>query len=550
MTRERWGARGAFIMAAIGSAIGLGNVWRFPYMAYQNGGAAFFIPYIIALLTTGIPLVALEYYLGVRYQKGPTEAYGHIRKGTNYIGWFSLAVSGMITIYYAVVMGWSWRFLFDSINVAWAGNETAYFYNEVLGLSKGIGELGGVQWPVVFGNFLTWVAIFLIIFKGVEVVGKIVNWTVGLPWILLLVLIIRGITLEGSGMGLDFYLKPDFSKLLDPTVWLAAYGQIFFSLSLGFGIMIAYASYLPKDSDINTNAWTVSFANCTTSFFAGFAVFSILGYLATSTNQPIDQVVKAGPGLAFVVYPTAIAKLPGGILGQAVFALSFFVMLLLLGIDSAFSLVEGIVTSLKDSFGVKRETACFWVCVVGFFLGFIYTTNAGLYWLDVVDHWMNWGLVIVGILEALLIGWFFDIDKVVKDIDSTSEMKFGKFWVVCVKYITPFILIITMVSNIFKEVQAPYEGYPIWAIMFGGWFLLITLFFGSIIMQTRGNISTLLKNPVKFISGAISYGLLLGAFHQFYVASNKVFPSVLLIAGFAIGIWAFVSKGRNTEAIS
>ena len=492
-------------MAAIGSAIGLGNVWRFPYMAYSNGGGAFFIPYLIALVTTGIPLVALEYYLGTRYQQGPTEAYGRIRKNTNYIGWFALATAGMITCYYTIIISWAWNYMVHSVGVQWAGDEKNFFFGNVLGLSDAIRTLGGVQWAVVLGNLLTWVVIFLIIFKGIKVVGRVVNWTVGLPWALLLVLIIRGVTLEGAANGLDFYLRPDFSKLLEPNVWLGAYGQIFFSLTLGFGVMIAYASYIEKDSDINTNSWVVSFANCATSYLAGFAVFSILGYLAFSTGQPVKDVVESGPGLAFIVYPTAIAMLPGGAVMQSLFGILFFLMLITLGIDSAFSLVEAIVTGIKDSFNVRRKTVTLWICVIGFFIGFLYSTKAGLYWLDVVDHWMNWGLVIVGLLEAILIGWFFNIKEVSKDIDSTSQIKFGKLWIISVKYITPFVLLATIIWSIFNEFKSPYGGYPTWALMLGGWGLLITWLFIAFILQGRKKIAALHAKFAKFSAWFLIY---------------------------------------------
>jgi NSS family neurotransmitter:Na+ symporter len=535
MARERWDKRAAFIMAAIGSAIGLGNVWRFPYMAYANGGGAFFIPYLIALITTGIPLVALEYYLGVRYQRGPTEAYGFIKKRTNYIGWFALGTAAMITFYYTVVMSWAWNYIFYSVGVDWAGNEKSFFFTNVLGITDSIKNLGGIQWYLVLGNVVTWTVIFLVIFKGVKVVGKVVTWTVCIPWALILVLIIRGITLQGSANGLDFYLRPDFSHLLNPTVWLGAYGQIFFSLSLGFGIMIAYASYLPKDSDINTNAWVVSFANCVTSFFAGFAVFSVLGYLAFTTNQPVEKVVGAGPGLAFVTYPTAIAKLPGGVVVQSIFGIMFFLMLVTLGIDSAFSLVEAIVTGLKDSFNLNRAKVTFWVCFVGAVVGFLYASRAGLYWLDVVDHWMNWGLVIVGLLEAILIGWFFDINKVSGDIDSTSEMKFGKLWVVSVKYITPAILLITIITSIYKELKSPYEGYPIWSLVVGGWILLISLMFFAFIMQSRKEIPTMNAKFLRFIAWLIIYSGLIIAFYLFYGATHLLIPSIVLVASVVIG---------------
>jgi NSS family neurotransmitter:Na+ symporter len=539
MARERWDKRTAFILAAVGSAIGLGNVWRFPYMAYANGGGAFFIPYIIALLTTGIPLIALEYYLGDRYQKGPTEAFDHVKKGTNYIGWLALGTAAMITFYYTVIMSWAWNYMYHSVGVSWAGNEKNFFDN-VLNVSKGIGDLGGIEWPLFFGNLLTWIAIFFIVFKGIRVVGKVVHWSVTLPWALLLILIIRGITLQGAGNGLDFYLRPDFSKLLDPNVWIAAYGQIFFSLSLGFGVMIAYSSYLPKKSDINANAWVVSFANCATSFFAGFAVFSVLGYLAFSTSQPIENVAGAGPGLVFVTYPTAIAKLPGGIMAQSIFGIMFFLMLLSLGIDSAFSLIEAIVTGLKDSFRLRRETVTFWVCFVGLMVGFLYTTQAGLYWLDVVDHWMNWGLVIVGLLEAVLIGWYFRVKKASKDIDSTSEIKFGNFWVISVKYITPIVLLVIIFSSIFKEFKSPYEGHPIWSLMAGGWILLISLLFIAILMQNVKKLTKIKSKTQKFIGWFIIYLGLGGGFYLFYKMDTFIVPLCILIGSFVIGtliIW-------------
>ena len=541
MARERWDKRSSFIMAAIGSAIGLGNVWRFPYMAYSNGGGAFFIPYLIALITTGIPLVALEYYLGTRYQQGPTEAYGKIRKNTNYIGWFALATSGMITCYYTIIISWAWNYMFYSLGVQWAEKAKNFFYVDVLGMSDAIGALGGIQWPVVLGNLITWVAIFLIIFKGIKVVGRVVNWTVGLPWALLLILIIRGITLEGAANGLDFYLRPDFSKLLEPNVWLGAYGQIFFSLTLGFGVMIAYASYIDKDSDINTNAWVVSFANCATSFFAGFAVFSILGYLAFSTGHPVKEVIDEGVGLAFVVYPTAIAKLPGGVVVQSLFGILFFLMLITLGIDSAFSLVEAIVTGIKDSFNVSRKKVTLWICMIGFFIGFLYSTKAGLFWLDVVDHWMNWGLIIVGLLEAILVGWFFNIKEVAKDIDSTSNIKFGKLWIISVKYITPFVLLATILWSIFNEFRDPYGDYPIWAIMVGGWGVMITWLFIAFILQRRKEIQAMNAKALRFVSWFLIYAGTIFSFYVFYLENLAiamgVIAFVILFGGVVYGVW-------------
>jgi SNF family Na+-dependent transporter len=216
MTRERWGKRTAFVMAAIGSAVGLGGVWRFPYIAYSNGGGAFFIPYLIALITTGIPLVSLEYYLGTRYQRGPTEVYGQVKRNTNFIGWFSILSSAMILCYYTIVMAWAFNYVRHAIGVAWAGNEAAFFFENVLGRSENIGSFGGIQWAVVFGNFLTWAAMYVIISRGVKMIGKVINWFVIIPLILLAILIIRGVTLPGAAQGLNYYLEPNLALLLQP----------------------------------------------------------------------------------------------------------------------------------------------------------------------------------------------------------------------------------------------------------------------------------------------------------------------------------------------
>ena len=454
-------------------------------MAYSNGGGAFFIPYVIALLTTGIPLLGLEYYLGARFQRGPTLAFGKLRSGADAIGWFASFVALIVTVYYAIIMAWSWNYTYYSLGVKWAGDEKSFFFDTVLGISEDVSQFGGIRPALIFGNLLTWVVIYFIVRKGTESVSKVIKWTVFLPWFLLLVLIVRGVTLPGAGDGLRFYLNPDFSLLLDPNVWLNAYGQIFFSLSLGFGIMIAYASYLPKDADINTNAWTVALANSMTSFFAGFAVFSVLGYLALETGTEVSKTVTAGPGLAFVVYPSAIASLPGGIIIQSLFGVAFFLMLLCLGIDSAFSLVESAATGLWDAFAFDRKKLVRWLCMICFFAGIPFASGAGLYWLDIVDHWMNWGLIVVGFSEALLIGWFVKAREIEGNINASSKIKTSKFWFYSVKYWTPFVLFALLVTNIVKEIKTPYEGYPLWARLAGGWVPLAVLALIAVYWERR-----------------------------------------------------------------
>ncbi len=516
--RERWPSRLAFIMAAIGSAVGLGNVWRFPYVAYANGGGAFLVPYFVALITAGIPVMILEYALGQRFQAAAPEALAQIRKGFRWLGWFALLVGLSISFYYAIVMAYAWHYTFASATMAWTKpidptkeivvkteqekqerleeekTKAPEKRREVLTQDENAGKyftekaLGGFApgdwikarndneeleqtkrepywkkmfkpvWHLVFYSFITWLIIFLIIYKGTQSVGKVVLWTVPAPIILLGILIVYGLTLKGAGRGIEFFLNPNWSILSDVKVWLAAYGQIFFSLSLGFGILIAYASYKPKGSDISNNAFITSFANCATSFYASFAVFSVVGYLATALNTEPGDVIKAGPGLVFITYPIALAKM--GAAGR-VMGVLFFLSLLTLGIDSAFSIVEAVVAGIKDRFHkVDRRVISGVVCIAGFVFSLIYCTRSGLMWLDIVDNWMGkYGLALVGLLECVAVAYFFNIEKLREFINERSEIKLAYWWDVFIKFVTPAVLIYLLAVQFSKDLMTTYEGY-------------------------------------------------------------------------------------------
>lgn len=536
-TRERWNSRAAFLFAAIGSAVGLGNVWRFPFVAHANGGGAFLIPYFVALITAGIPLMIVEFGLGQFFQAAAPEAIAKIKKKFEWVGWFAVLVAGGIVTYYMAVMAWSWRYLYDSFTLPWAGREEEYFFSEVLNISTDPGVLGGLVWPLVIGLVLSWLIVYLILKKGVGRVGKVVMWTVPIPMILLLVLFIRGITLPGAFEGIAYYLTPDFTVLTDPNVWLAAYGQIFFSLSIGAGILIAYASFMPKKADINNNAFITSLANCGTSFFAGFAVFSVVGYFAALQGAAAADVIAGGPGLAFITFPAALAQLPFA----PFFAVIFFSSLLLLGIDSAFSLVEGLVAAIHDRFNkIKKSTITGIVCLVGFVIGLLYVTQPGILWLDIVDHWMNnYGLVVVGLLMSLLIGHVYSTEKFQSDLNEVSDFSVGKWWVWCIKYITPAILIWSIVQSTIVSFSAPYEGYPQWALNLGGWGLVATfLVLSMLFMKDRSKWSNLVVlGFIILIIALLVAGQ--GALAMF------AFGSAILYGG----LWYSISRTRVTEGL-
>ncbi|MBT3406567.1 sodium-dependent transporter [Candidatus Woesearchaeota archaeon] len=479
--RDRWATRTMFLFAAIGSAVGLGNVWRFPYLTYEFGGGAFLIPYLIALFVLGIPLLILEFAIGQKLQKGAIDAFKSVHGRLRGVGFMAIASGFMVVIYYAAVMAWALVYFLRSFSarLPWAEDAKGYFFGNVLQLSDGIGQVGGINWMLLAALAVVWILIYFCVWKGVKSAGKVVMITMPLPIILLIALFIRGITLDGALTGIFYYLKPNFAALLSTEIWLAAASQIFFTLSLGFGIMIAYSSYKKETQDIAKDAYVTAFANSAISIFSGFVVFAVLGYMAFSTGVGVPDVVASGPGLVFVVFPQALALMPWAWF----FASLFFLTLLMLGIDSAFSLVESVNTVIADKAknAVKHKIA-FVVCLVSFLLGIIFTTNAGLYFLDVVDHFItNFGLVLAGIFECLAIGWIYGAERLRTYINKVSEWKVGPWWSVAIKYVIPIILTILVVVQFIKEIGANYEGYPTWAIGIGWLTVVIPLVVAAIL---------------------------------------------------------------------
>ena len=368
MKRERWSSKLIFMFAAIGSAVGLGNVWRFPYLAGKYGGGAFLIPYILMLLILGIPLLIMEFAIGQRMQLGAIGSFRKIQHKLSGIGLGGVLCGFVVVSYYAVVMAWSLIYFIHSFTLKWGSNTKEFFFQKVLHLSKGVGEIGYISVGIVFALVIVWVLVYFSVWKGVKSVGKVVIVTMPLPVILLIILLIRGITLPGAMTGVIFYLKPNFSALLDIEVWGAAMSQIFFTLSLAFGIMIAYASYQHEKSDIAKSAIITSLVNAGISIIAGFAVFATLGYMATQSGTDIKELAASGPSLAFIVFPKALSLIPWAPL----FSVLFFVMLITLAIDSAFSLVEAASTVIHDKYPhIRKEDLSLYVCVIGFICGII-----------------------------------------------------------------------------------------------------------------------------------------------------------------------------------
>lgn len=488
--RERWTSRAPFIFAAIGSAIGLGNVWRFPYITYEYGGGTFLIPYVIGLLIMGIPWMIMEFGMGRYFQKGAPGVFEGIGKKWEWLGWWPVWVAFMIVTYYTVVIAWSLRYAISSLSVAWglgqAGAEGAgdFFFGTVLQLSDGPTVLGPPVWFILGLLAFVWLVIFLIMFRGARVIGKVSIYLVILPWLLLVVLFIRGVTLPGALDGLNYYLTPDFSVLGNVEVWFAAFSQIAFTLSLGMAGMFAYGSFVARKADVNNSAIITSFSDSATAFFAGFAVFSTVGFIMQAMNISIGEVSASGLGLAFVTYPVAVSMMPGA---NALVGVLFFLCLFFLGTTSAYFLAYGgVAVPLMDKFGWSRIKATLTVTIVCFIVGILYTTQGGLYWLDMVDRAAAfYGLLITGALACLVVGWVFGPGKLREHTNETSDIRIGAWWDWFIRLVVPAGLIFVMVVGGFmKDGKEQYSGYEVGAL--GGsdviWLLLgVTLLFSILL---------------------------------------------------------------------
>jgi len=483
--RPQWRTRMGFIFAALGSAVGLGNIWRFSYLCYKNGGGAFLIPYGIALLIIGIPLMILELGIGHRMRGSAPMTFAKINRSWEWCGWWAVtsAMYG-IMLYYSTIIAWCLSYTFFSTNLAWGQDPNHFFFNEFLKIGSGPGDIGDIRTPILGSLFAVWFICWFIVYfgvqKGVERANKIF---MPLLFVLIGILIIWSVNLEGAAVGLSVYLKPDFTLLKTPQIWIDAFSQIFFTLSLAFGIMVTYASYVPRKVDLVQDALVVSVGNCLFSVLAGFAVFGTLGYMATTLGKPVAEVVKESIGLAFVAYPQAISLIPGF---AQIFGVVFFASLVIAGLSSGVSLIEAFTSAVIDKFHYSRRSVVTWVCMTGFLGSLLFTARSGLFWVDIVDHFItHYGLVIVGILECILVGWIFRAKKLREHIEHAGVIKLWRAWDISVRYIVPGVLLVLLVHDVVTEMVQPYEGYPAGALFLLGYNWLLVALIISLFVAMR-----------------------------------------------------------------
>lgn len=484
--RQNWSSRLTFILAAVGSAVGLGNAWRFPGLASKHGGGAFLLVYLIAMLVFGIPLLMMEISIGRKLKKGAAPAMRGINKKFEPVGWAATANAFVIVCYYAVVYAWVILMVFMSFKFAGmtgdANSAKDLFTNTIETTGKVEGY--GIPWVMIIPFLLAWGSIFFCIRNGAQSVGKVVKYTVFLPLVFLFIMAVKGLTMPGAMDGIQKLFIPDFSALSNPQLWIDAVGQVFYSLSIMMAIMFAYGSYLNEDSNIAVDAIIISFCDIGISILAGIVMFSTMGGVGM-----LDSMTDSGISTAFIVYPQAIVNLTGSGIFNAIFGVVFYLCLVTLAIDSAFSIVEGVSASVADKFQISPKKATKGIVIAAMAVSLIFITRAGLAWLDIVDKWANaYNLIIIGIFECIAIGWFFKPSKILVEINrNTKKFRMPAWWFIStVKVIAPLLLTTLFCWNLydlFIVKGGDYCGYPQWALFVGGWLVTILVMMSGFIVK-------------------------------------------------------------------
>ncbi|XP_060517059.1 sodium- and chloride-dependent glycine transporter 1 [Cylas formicarius] len=504
--REQWANKTEYILSALGYCIGIGNVWRFPYLCYRSGGGAFLVPYLIMLFFCGVPLFFMESSLGQFSNTGCITIFriSPLFKGA---GIAVVVVNLVVTTYFVTLYSYPLLFLFYSFNstLPWtecnnrwnteacvklhARNEDEsivspnssvvitmlktsadeFFNNEVLHVSESIDELGSVVWPLFGCNLLGWIATYLCLSRGIKSVGKAVYFSATFPFVILFVLLVRGVTLPGAWDGIYFYIYPQWDQLTNFKIWCDAAVQIFFSLGPGWGGIVNMASYNNFNNNNKADSILIALCNSGTSIFAGFVVFSIIGFMSHQTGLPLSSVATGGPGLVYVTYPEAISMLPW----PNLWAILFFLMLFFLGLDSAFVSIEAIVTSITDAYPklrVHKNRIILLSSAVLWLFSTIYTTNSGIYWLTIMDYYSaSISVVLICFVEVIIVGWIYGVRNFASDIEFMINDKISWFWRISWKITAPLILGVMFVILLQYNTRASYNAreFPQWAIDIG-----------------------------------------------------------------------------------
>lgn len=510
---KHWSSKIHFVFACIGYSVGLSNVFRFPYIMFKSGGGVFLLPYFITLLLCGIPVLFMELSVGQFTGRGPIKTLGQLcplLKGT---GVASVIVSFLMSTYYSVIIGYSIFYFFTSFRneLPWTGcsnprwntpdcwnidkinkNLTRpenpqtpaeeFFQNKVLQMSAGIEYPGGMRWDLVACLICAWILVYFAIWKSIKSSTKIRYFTASFPFVLIIIFLVRALSLEGAEKGLQYFFRPaDWSELKNSNVWINAAGQVFNSLGIAFGSMISFASYNKYNNNILHDTIAVSSINFITSMLVGIFSFATIGNIAFEQGLPISKVIEDGPGLVFIVYPQALARMPA----PQLWSVLFFFMLLCLGLNSQFAIVEVVVTSIQDGFPnwiktklVYHEILVLIICVFAFFFGLPNIINSGIYFFQLIDHYVtSVTILFVAFFQIIAISWFYGVKRLTKNIKEMTSKNPSRYFKFCWLVTAPLILLGIFILAIFNYEHLTYQNgtyeYPWWAHGIG-WLITTT----------------------------------------------------------------------------
>lgn len=532
--RPKWDNKVQYLLTCIGFAVGLGNVWRFPYLCQVYGGGAFLIPYAIALVFEGLPLLYIELAIGQRLRTGSIGVWTSISPYLGGLGVASLIVSFLVALFYNMIIAWILWYFFHSFQnpLPWTDcplnmNHTGYlkecaesspvnyfWYRETMNITPNIETSGSLQWWLVLCLASAWCIVYICFIRGIETIGKAIYVTATFPYLMLTIFLVRALTLNGAVDGLKYLFTPNWETLKNPEVWLDAATQIFFSLSLAFGGMIAFSSYNPQKNNCERDALIVGCVNSFTSIYASIPIFAILGFLANEnyincqnsnilaltnafnigdeniTLQNYEQWLNhlnssdpseveslnlptcdlqtylaqsaSGTGLAFILFTEAVINMPG----SQVWAVLFFVMLFMLGLSSMFGNLEGVLTPLLDLHvipsWVPKELLTGLICLISFCVGLIFTLGSGNYWLDIFNNYVgSLPLLIIAFFEIVSVVYIYGIKRFNADIEWMTGRRPNWYWQVTWCFISPLMLLIVFLAYIVVESKTPLT-YQAW----------------------------------------------------------------------------------------
>ncbi len=455
--QNQWDSSVAFIFAMIGAAVGLGNIWRFSYVLYSNGGGSFFIPYLIAIAIMGIPFLILEYGVGFTFKESFSAIMRRINPKFEIIAWILVLFVFIVTIYYMVILSWDLVYLGSSFTFSW-GTDAAYYFVSKVGGSSNLSNASFLLVPTAIGVVILWIVLWFIAHRNVDKgIGKVSKILIPALFVIMGFIIVYALTLPGAEIGINTLLTPDWGKLMDVNIWLAAFAQIIFSLSMGQAIALTYASYLPENSKLINNVLIVVASNSLFEICTAFGVFSILGYMSFTNGTPMVQLITEGTGLIFIVFPMIFNIM--GPIGRIIAPL-LFLAILFAGVTSALGFLEPMLNTTADKLGWSRKKTATVLSIVGCAVSLLLTSGISSYLVGIIDSFVNeFGILILIGIQCIIFAWFYGVDKVMPALNGRSLIDVGTTWKFIIKYLLPCVLIVMWAIGIVKlfSTAKPFE---------------------------------------------------------------------------------------------